>query len=454
MEVENMKRQRCLKALAIVLPVLLAWTQNAVLSQQTAQINHQLVYQQRELQAPPAIKARLAQLRTEMKTKNLKFNIGYTVALDRSLEQLTGLVMPHNLGTQAINHSKVARQLDGIDNAARDDYARQKNARLYEMRFVSAANAASFDWRKQGKVTPVRDQGACGSCWAFAALGAYEGSYLIRNGVAADASEQDVLDCSKAGSCKGGWHTNVFDYLMGAGDASESGYGSYKATQGTCSATNAEPLHAVTWDYVTHDTIPGTTNQRMPTVKELKESLTTYGPLAVTVLVTPLFELYTGGEAPFDEPKTEGEEYVTPPDKTYPTGQKFKVDAQGRAYALDASGGKYYAINHVVTLIGWDDAKKAWLIKNSWGTLWGGTADYGDERGYMWIAYNTNNIGYAAAWVKAKSNFYQLPIGYHETLNSYLSTKQLTMPVQPRIQVPPAAPPKKPVNPQVKPTSH
>ena len=60
-------------------------------------------------------------------------------------------------------------------------------------------------------------------------------------------------------------------------------------------------------------------------------------------------------------------------------------------------------VNHGVTLIGWDDSKVAgdrkgaWLIKNSWGTGWG-TAAGGPERGYMWIAYGSNNIGYGAAW--------------------------------------------------------
>jgi cathepsin L len=460
-----MRKQRYLKAVVVVLVVSAAsWTPNAVLiqshaqkiaqgvTQPTAQMPRQAIYQQRELSAPPEIKTLLARLRAENKAKGLHYSVGYTSALDRSFGQLTGLVVPHDLGAQAIKRHAVARQLDAIDNTARDEYKRRTNANLYELRFGGVANSASFDWRKLGKVTPVRDQGQCGSCWAFAALGAYEGSYLIRNGVAADASEQDVLDCSKAGSCKGGWHTNVFDYLSATGDAEESSYATYKAAQGTCSAVKTPPLHAVTWDYVAHDMIPGTQNQRMPTVKELKDALTTYGPLAVTVFVTPQFQSYTGGDEPFNEPKSESEEYVTPPDpknKDYPNGQKFKVDADGRAYAVDPKSGKYYVTNHVVTLIGWDDAKQAWLIKNSWGTSWGDTCGYGDERGYMWINYKTNNVGYAAAWVKAKSNYYELPPQFNTILSATYPDRIVTTPIQVRRETPvvvnapkkPAAPP-------------
>ena len=51
------------------------------------------------------------------------------------------------------------------------------------------------------------------------------------------------------------------------------------------------------------------------------------------------------------------------------------------------------SINHVVMLIGWDDNKKAWLVKNSWGKDWG-------EDGFGWIAYGSNNIGLFAAWIQ------------------------------------------------------
>jgi cathepsin L len=59
-------------------------------------------------------------------------------------------------------------------------------------------------------------------------------------------------------------------------------------------------------------------------------------------------------------------------------------------------------INHAVLLIGWDDEKSAWIIKNSWGNDWGSAAGIGTTRGFGYVGYEQNNLGYAAAWVRAK----------------------------------------------------
>ncbi len=78
-----------------------------------------------------------------------------------------------------------------------------------------SAGEARFDWADYNGVTGVRDQGSCGSCWAFATHGAYEGSFAILNKMLVDSSEQDTLDCSGSGSCDGGWW--AFDYLIDTG---------------------------------------------------------------------------------------------------------------------------------------------------------------------------------------------------------------------------------------------
>ncbi|MEW6130190.1 MAG: C1 family peptidase [Acidobacteriota bacterium] len=336
--------------------------------------SQQIDYAQRERQAPPAIRATLATLRNEIQTKRFTFQVGYTLAADRNLEQLAGLKPPTNLAAIANKQNALAVQLLRIDNASREEYARlNPNVKLPELSLQCNPSAAAFDWRKLGKVTPVRDQGGCGSCWAFATIGAYEGSYLIRNGGSPDASEQDVLSCSGLGTCAGGWW--AFDFLLGKGDASEASY-PYTATDSPCNASIPDPYWATTWGYVK----PGGAT---PSVGEMKQALCQYGPLAVAVRVTTAFRHYTAGV--------------------------FNENASG-------------SVNHGVTLIGWDDTKGAWLIKNSWGTGWGDTCGYGSQRGYMWITYGSNSIGYAAAWVRAKSRYYKLPDTYYRLVPKIIPT--------------------------------
>jgi hypothetical protein len=158
----------------------------------------------------------------------------------------------------------------------------------------------------------------------------------------ANISEEDLVRCSGAGSCAGGWW--AFEYLVNTGCSSENDY-PYTASDGSCQQNLPRPYQASTWGYVGSASIAA-----------LKAALVEYGPLTVAVYVTPLFQAYIGGV--FDE---------------------------------SASGD----VNHGVTLVGWDDGDGAWIIKNSWGVGWG-------ENGYMRIKYGSNSIGYAAAWVKPK----------------------------------------------------
>jgi cathepsin L len=101
----------------------------------------------------------------------------------------------------------------------------------------------------------------------------------------------------------------------------------------------------------------------IPSKQEIKAALCQYGPLSVAVDADENFVAYAGGVF---------QGFASQPEDT---------KAQ---------------VNHAINIIGWDDGKGAWLIRNSWGDDWG-------EKGYMWIDYNSNNIGFAAAWVLAKA---------------------------------------------------
>lgn len=286
---------------------------------------------------------RLNQLRKLIKNK--EFTIGDNSALDKPLETLASTKIPKNLAELAKKQNQKIQPL--LEKLGQSDGQKESPCKPTE---------AKFDWRDYNIVTPVKEQGTCGSCWAFTAMSAFESSTLYHNrlsvkrlGRFANGSEQNILNCSNAGSCQGGWYGLAFQYLTEKGTSLEK-LSPYKGVDETCQTNIETPLKATAWGYVKED-------GGQPSVEEMKQALCEHGPLAVTVTVTPLFTAYTGGVFSEDNQET---------------------------------------TNHAVTLIGWDDTNNAWLIKNSWGTGWG-------EQGYMWITYGSNNIGYAAAWVDARS---------------------------------------------------
>jgi cathepsin L len=108
---------------------------------------------------------------------------------------------------------------------------------------------------------------------------------------------------------------------------------------------------ALSWDYV------NSPPDKLPTVEQLKTALVKHGPIAAPIVYDECLANYRGGV--FNE---------------------MNLDI----------------VNHVVLLVGWDDDKQAWLIKNSWGEEWG-------EKGFAWIKYGSNNIGVFAAWIDARN---------------------------------------------------
>lgn len=283
------------------------------------------IYREREDVASLEIKSLLENLRNIVLQNDYSFEVGFTTGLERPIHHLTGLRLPQNFSEHVRNQNAIASKLVTTD----------------QTRF-ECAGLKKFDWREHKGVTTVKDQGNCGSCWAFATIGSFEGSYAKQtNGTFINASEQDVLNCSGDGSCSGGWI--AFNYIQNSGVSDEKDY-PYTATDGKCNSVK-KVYFVKSWGFVGE-------NDSIPSVTALKHALCTYGPLAICVAVTNLFQAYTTGV--FDE---------------------------------NANG----PINHMVTLIGWDDDLQAWLIKNSWGEFWG-------ENGFMWIKYNCNSIGYGAAW--------------------------------------------------------
>jgi hypothetical protein len=329
-----MKHHRIVLICTIVLFVL--GSSYALYGAQQTPTSIQVYYKQRELQASPQIKAKLQQLRQQIAANKWKFTVGYTEAMDYNLHEITGMQEPVNL-----------QQLIIAQNARAAAFLKALPPPPPAMAVCAATNR-SFDWRQANAVTPVKHQFQCGSCWAFATHGAFESSWQLINGETIDTSEQDTLDCSGKGSCGGGYR--AFDYLIDKGTATEAGY-PYKAKKGICNTSINRPFRAEMWGYVGAGSSLGD-------VAKIKEALCRFGPLTVSVNANEFFQAYDGG------------------------GVVFEACTSGDT-------------NHAVTLVGWDDTKQAWLIKNSWGTRWG-------ENGYMWIAYGCNKIGYNATWVYAQ----------------------------------------------------
>lgn len=199
---------------------------------------------------------------------------------------------------------------------------------------------ASLDWRNfngYNYVTPIRDQGNCGSCWAFSTTAALESNVMITKGASLNLSEQVLVSCSGAGSCGGGYIDQASNFFTNTGLPTESYY-PYTATNGSCANAVAGWQNYTNqisnWYWVSISS---------PTVDTLKTWLNTYGPLVTTLNVYTDFYYYSGGIY------------------SYTSGS--------------------YVGGHGVLLVGYDDTNQYFIVKNSWGTGWG-------ESGYFRIAYS------------------------------------------------------------------
>lgn len=142
----------------------------------------------------------------------------------------------------------------------------------------------TVDWRPSGRVTPVKDQGDCGSCYAFSALGSLEGQYAEASGNLIDLSEQQIVDCSFGNGnlgCDGGRQDWSFDYLKQTGGSdSESSY-PYTGKEGlSCLWRQSDVITSVA-GYSTVD--EGNED-------DLKAAVATIGPISVSIdVVDSLF---------------------------------------------------------------------------------------------------------------------------------------------------------------------
>ncbi|KAJ8710388.1 hypothetical protein PYW07_009754 [Mythimna separata] len=202
----------------------------------------------------------------------------------------------------------------------------------------------NFDLRIEGDDTPVKNQGSCGSCWAFCTTAAVEGALARVNGERLlDLSEQSLVDCSwgyENDGCGGGTLDGAMKYVYEHGIPTEMEYGLYTAADGYCKIQNMSSTY----------NIRGFSAVTPRNPNALKVTLFKYGPATVAIYASRRFTQYSSGV--FYDLECEGEEYP----------------------------------NHCVTVVGYGvrDGEEYWLIKNSYGETWG-------EDGYILMSAKNNN---------------------------------------------------------------
>ncbi len=232
---------------------------------------------------------------------------------------------------------------------------------------------SSFDWIALDGMTPAKNQGDCGSCWAFAATGEMEAKIRINYGKTLDLSEQQLVSCNPYGSgCGGGWAGSAYYVFANYGGVLEGcmpyeGSDSVPCTQGDY----LKFADIVEWVSITNN------------VDQIKAEIMANGPVCTSVDANTAWDDYAGG-------------------------------------IIDVSGS---GTNHLVLIVGWDDRMGdggVWIVKNSWGNDWGNS-------GYCYVEYGSCNIGTNVTALRYEAPVVEVGVSSPEEDHLYYADETVTV---------------------------
>jgi C1A family cysteine protease len=222
---------------------------------------------------------------------------------------------------------------------------------------LSGKIPASVDWRNQGAVTRVKDQGQCGSCWAFSTTEEIESMNFMSTGNLVELSVQQIVSCDTVDQgCNGGDTVTAYQYVQGANGlclGSQYPYTSGGGNTGTCQSFPTPTVDITGFTYATPPCTGGSCQSQNET--QMQDACSTNGPVSVCLVANDAWQVYTGG------------------------------------LFTAACSSNYNDMNHCVQVVGYSSTggQPYWIVRNSWNTDWG-------NNGYIWIPMGSNDCSIAS----------------------------------------------------------